>query len=52
MKGMTENCFKKCTGTNGNGLDLREKTCLNNCSERYMEAMNVVSVAIRNRGGH
>lgn len=52
MNRITENCFKKCTGKSGEHLEGREKQCLSNCMDRYMETMNVVSGAIRNRSGN
>ena len=49
MNKINENCFKKCAGRSGDHIDLREQQCLSNCMDRYMETMNVVSGAIRNR---
>jgi len=49
MNKMNEQCFKKCAGRSGNHLDTKEKNCLTNCMDRYMETMNVVSQAIKNR---
>ena len=43
MTKMSENCFKVCTSTRGNGLDNNEKYCLSNCIDRYADTLNVVS---------
>ena len=43
MSSMSEKCFSKCTGKSGEHLDSKEKNCLANCMDRYMETMNVVN---------
>ena len=43
MSSMSEKCFTKCTGKSGEHLDSKEKQCLVNCMDRYMETMNVVN---------
>ncbi len=44
---MTELCYKKCAGTSGDKLDSREQQCLSNCTDRFMDAMNVVTKSIQ-----
>ena len=41
--------FQLCTGKKGNHLDSTEVSCINNCTERYMETMQVVSQSIASR---
>ena len=46
MSQMSEKCFTKCTGKSGDHLDSKEKQCLANCMDRYMETMNIVQQAM------
>jgi import inner membrane translocase subunit TIM13 len=43
MQKMSDNCFKVCAGKRGDRLDSSEMYCMNNCFDRYTEAMQVVS---------
>mmetsp|Transcript_28587 Transcript_28587/g.48301 ORF Transcript_28587/g.48301 Transcript_28587/m.48301 type:complete len:80 (+) Transcript_28587:53-292(+) len=49
MGKITETCISKCTGTSGNSLDSREQSCLSNCSDRYMETMQLVNQVLVER---
>jgi import inner membrane translocase subunit TIM13 len=49
MSKMTEKCFTKCAGKSGETLDSRERTCMSNCMDRYMETMTVVHQALNSR---
>ena len=48
---VTDSCYKKCTTTSGSGLSGREKECMANCMDRYMETMNVVNETLSSRQG-
>ena len=48
---VTDQCYKKCTSTSGSGLSGREKDCMANCMDRYMETMNVVNETLSSRQG-
>lgn len=47
---VTDQCYKKCTTPSGDGLTSREKGCMANCMDRYMETMQVVNESLSARG--
>ncbi|KAM0747774.1 hypothetical protein T439DRAFT_328436 [Meredithblackwellia eburnea MCA 4105] len=40
---MNEKCFIKCVPKPGQALENKEQQCLGQCTERFLEAFNVVS---------
>ena len=48
---VTDQCYKKCTTPSGSGLTSREKDCMANCMDRYMETMQIVNATLSERGG-
>ncbi|KXS11767.1 hypothetical protein M427DRAFT_60216 [Gonapodya prolifera JEL478] len=42
-------CFAKCITKPGPRLDGSEEVCLSRCTERYIEAWNVVSSTLKRR---
>lgn len=48
---VTDQCYKKCTSPSGSGLSGREKDCMANCMDRYMETMQVVNETLSSRSG-
>ena len=46
---MTELCYKKCTGTSGMSLDGKERQCLENCTDRFLDTMSTVTNAIQQK---
>ncbi|XP_065908505.1 mitochondrial import inner membrane translocase subunit Tim13-like [Dysidea avara] len=40
---VTHKCFIKCVHSPGSDFDSREKKCLQNCVDRYLESWNLVS---------
>ncbi|KAK1777850.1 Tim10/DDP family zinc finger-domain-containing protein [Copromyces sp. CBS 386.78] len=43
MEKIGENCFTSCVPKPGSSLSSREKTCVAQCTEKYMAAWNVVN---------
>ncbi|KAM7454433.1 mitochondrial intermembrane space complex subunit Tim13 [Blastocystis sp. ATCC 50177/Nand II] len=46
MKSIQEKCFNLCISSPGASLSNKDKTCLSNCSDRYIDTMQEVSKAI------
>ena len=51
MESLAEICFKKCAPSSG-GLELerREQECVAACTDRYIEAVAVVTKSLQDRG--
>ena len=41
MSQMTNKCFNKCIEKSGQSMSTKERSCLANCMDRYMETMTV-----------
>ncbi|KAI9297934.1 hypothetical protein K502DRAFT_54435 [Neoconidiobolus thromboides FSU 785] len=40
---LNDKCFKMCIPVPGTSFSSAEQTCVNKCTERYMEAWNLIS---------
>lgn len=40
---MTDKCYKVCQPSGRDELSYKEKACLSNCSDRFLEAFDIVS---------
>ncbi|KAK3340320.1 mitochondrial import inner membrane translocase subunit tim-13 [Neurospora tetraspora] len=49
MEKIGENCFTSCVPKPGSSLSSAEKTCVAQCTEKYMAAWNVVNTTYLKR---
>jgi import inner membrane translocase subunit TIM8 len=47
---LTEVCWNKCVTSTSSGMGSREKTCVENCSKRYIDASSFVQARLQNKG--
>ncbi|CAF1193355.1 unnamed protein product [Rotaria magnacalcarata] len=49
LQKLSDKCFKACVQKPGSTLSSSEQKCISQCSDRYMEAWNVVSRSYADR---
>jgi len=49
LQKLNDKCFKACVTKPGSTLSSSEQKCISQCSDRYMEAWNIVSRAYADR---
>lgn len=49
-KTMTQKCYEKCVSRPGEKLDNKSLNCLKMCTDRYIEAMQIVSAGLMKKG--
>ncbi|UJR10313.1 hypothetical protein I4U23_014519 [Adineta vaga] len=43
LQKLSDKCFKACVAKPGSSLSSSEQKCITSCSDRYMDAWNIVS---------